>query len=232
MKIFATLTRPCAKRRPAITYSSPNFALAVSALLTFAAPAFASDSMSLEVKGIKDNWAHIVYEVKGSSAQTSALDNLAQQAALIVQRYPGKAEPLVWHGIVTSEQANRSNFFHMLGLAAKARDILTKAYSIDPKAEDGRAALGLGVLYYKVPGSPFGFGDDRKAKTLLKQALAVDPKGLDANYFYGDFLLDQGDAGGAKSFLQRALRAPHDPTHAAWDAGRRREVQALLAEIH
>jgi len=205
-------------------------ALAASALLAFAAPAIAADSMSQEVKAINDNWAHIAYEVKGSSTQTKALDRLAQQAALIVQRYPGKAEPLVWQGIVTSEQANRANFFHKLGLATKARDILAKAYSINPKAEDGGAAMSLGVLYYKVPGSPIGFGDDQKAKKLLKEALAVDPNGLDANYFYGDFLLDQGDKAGAKSYLQKALRAPHDPSRPAWDAGRRREVQALLAQ--
>jgi tetratricopeptide (TPR) repeat protein len=209
----------------------PPFTLALAGLLALAAPALAADSMSQEVKGINDSWAHIAYEVKGSSTQTKALDKLAQQAAMLVRKYPGKAEPLVWQGIVTSEQANRANFFHKLGLATQARDILAKAYSIDPKAADGGAAMSLGVLYYKVPGSPLGFGDKAKAKRLLREALAVDPNGLDANYFYGDFLYDQGDNAGARSYLQKALRAPHDPSRPAWDAGRRREVQALLAKI-
>lgn len=105
------------------------------------------------------------------------------------------------------------------------------AYSINPKAEDGGAAMSLGVLYYKVPGSPIGFGDKAKARKLLKEALAVDPNGLDANYFYGDFLYDQGNNAGAKSYLLKALRAPHDPSRPVWDAGRRREVQALIATI-
>ncbi len=208
-----------------------SFALAAAALLTLAAPANAADSMSQEVKAINDGWAHIAYEVKGSSTQTKALDRLAQQAAALVRKYPGKAEPLVWEGIVTSEQANRANFLHKLGLATKARDILAHAYSINPKAEDGGAAMSLGVLYYKVPGSPIGFGDKVRAKKLLREALAVDPDGLDANYFYGDFLYDQGDNAGAKSYLQKALRAPHNPARPAWDAGRRREAQALLAKI-
>ncbi|MGD9665701.1 MAG: tetratricopeptide repeat protein, partial [Novosphingobium sp.] len=112
----------------------------------------------------------------------------------------------------------------------KARDILAKAYAIDPKAANGGAAMSLGVLYYKVPGSPIGFGDDAKAKTLLDQALALAPNGLDANYFYGDYLLDQGDKTGARSHLLKALKAPHDASRPAWDAGRRREVQALLAK--
>jgi tetratricopeptide (TPR) repeat protein len=202
-----------------------------AALLAFACPALAADSMGQEVKAINDSWAHIAYEVKGSSTQTKELDQLAKQAAALVQKYPGKAEPLLWDGIVTSEQANRANIFHKLSLATKARDLIARAYAIDPKAADGGAAMSLGVLYYKVPGSPIGFGDDVKANKLLKEALAIDPNGLDANYFYGDFLYDQGQKPLAKQFLLKALKAPHDSSRPAWDAGRRREVQALLTKI-
>ncbi len=202
---------------------------AIAALLALASPGLAAgQSMADDVKALNDGWAHITYEVKGSSTQTKALDALARNAAALVKRYPGKAEPLLWQGILVSEQANRANFFHKLGLAKQARDILAKAYAIDPRAGNGGAAMSLGVLYYKVPGSPIGFGDKAKARQLLKEALALDPNGLDANYFYGDFLLDQGDKAGAKSYLQKALRAPHDPSRPAWDAGRRREVQTLL----
>ncbi|MCJ2186877.1 tetratricopeptide repeat protein [Novosphingobium beihaiensis] len=199
-------------------------------VLVAAMPAMALADMASDVKAVNDGWAHISYEVKGSSTQTKALDKLAKQAAAVVARYPGKAEPLVWQGIIVSEQANRANFFHKLGLATKARKILEKAYAIDPKAADGGGAMSLGVLYFKVPGSPLAWGDDDKAGKLLKQALAEDPNGLDANYFYGDYLLEQGDKAGAKAHLQKALRAPHDPGRPVWDAGRRREVRALLAK--
>jgi len=91
--------------------------------------------------------------------------------------------------------------------------------------------MSLGVLYYKVPGSPIGFGDHQRARQLLQQALALDPNGLDANYFWGDFLYDQGDKPGAKAALNKALRAPHDSARPVWDAGRRKEVQTLLAKI-
>ena len=123
-------------------------------LLAMLAPTAAFADMASDVKAVNDGWAHIAYEVQGSSTQTKALDQLAKQANTLVARYPGKAEPLLWAGIVTSEQANRANFFHKLGLATRARDLIAKAYAIDPRAADGGAALSLGVLYYKVPGSP------------------------------------------------------------------------------
>ncbi|AXB78121.1 hypothetical protein TQ38_008665 [Novosphingobium sp. P6W] len=186
--------------------------------------------MASDVKGVNDGWAHITYEVKGSSTQTKALDTLARQAAMVAARYPGKAEPLLWQGIITSEQANRANMFHKLGLASRARDLIARAYAIDPRAAQGGAALSLGVLYFKVPGSPLAWGDDDKAGKLIKQALAVDPNGLDTNYFYGDYLLDQGNTAGAKAYLQKALRAPHDASRPVWDAGRRREVRDLLTK--
>ena len=203
---------------------------AMAALLAAATPSIASASMADDVKAVNDGWAHIAYEVKGSSTQTKMLDKLAKQAAGLVARYPGKAEPLLWQGIIVSEQANRANVFHQLGLAKRARDILARAYAIDPKADHGGTAMSLAVLYYKVPGSPIGFGDDAKAKKLLKEALSQDPNGLDANYFYGDYLLDQGDKAGARTYLLKALKAPHDPTRPTWDNGRRGEVRALLAK--
>jgi Tfp pilus assembly protein PilF len=89
--------------------------------------------------------------------------------------------------------------------------------------------MSLGVLYYRVPGWPVAFGNDEKARQFLKDALSMDPDGLDANYFYGDFLIEQGDYRKADAVLRRALDAPHDPDRPVWDAGRRAEVQEALA---
>ncbi|MEY4721181.1 MAG: hypothetical protein RIQ46_906 [Pseudomonadota bacterium] len=207
-----------------------TLAAALAAVLTTAMPTAAWAGMTEEVRTINDGWAHITYEVRGSSTQTKSLDKLAAQAAQVVRRYPNRAEPLLWQGIVRSEQANRANIFHKLALATEARDILARAYGLDHRAANGGAAMSLGVLYYKVPGSPIGFGDKARAGRLLREALALDPDGLDANYFMGDYMLDQGDKAAARTYLTRALRAPHDPARPAWDAGRRREVQALLAK--
>ena len=135
-------------------------------VLAGATPALAD--MASDVKFLNDGWAHVTYEVKGSSTQTKALDKLAKQAATVVARYPGKAEPLLWQGILTSEQANRANMFHKLTLATKARDIIAKAYAIDPRAAQGGPAMSLGVLYYKGEGIT---KDYKKAVACLDKAM-------------------------------------------------------------
>jgi tetratricopeptide (TPR) repeat protein len=202
-------------------------------LASLAAPAVASDNpeMDADVMRINNSWAHIRYQVKDRNAQYRQLAALEGQALQVVQKYPGKAEPLLWEGIVVSEEAARASTFKQLGLATRARDILAKAYAINPKVADGGAAMSLGVLYYKVPGWPIGFGSTAKARAYFQKALLQDPKGLDNNFFYGDFLAQEGEKAKAKQFLQRALEAPTNTDRPVWDAGRRAEVRALLAKL-
>ena len=204
-----------------------------SSLIAIAAPAFASDNpaMDADVMRINNAWAHIRYQVKDRNAQYDQLVALEPQAHQVAQKYPGKAEPLLWEGIVVSEEAARASMLRQLGLATRARDIIAKAYAINPRVADGGAAMSLGVLYYKVPGWPIGFGSTAKARSYFQQALAQDPKGLDNNFFYGDFLAQEGDKTRAKQFLQRALQAPSNANRPVWDAGRRAEVRALLAKL-
>lgn len=211
-------------------YAALLIALAFTA---FSVPAMASDNpaMDADVMRINNAWAHIRYQVKDRNAQYDQLSTLEGQAQQVVRKYPGRAEPLLWEGIVVSEEAARASAFRQLGLATRARDILAKAYSLNPRVADGGAAMSLGVLYYKVPGWPIGFGSTSKARSYFQQALAEDPKGLDNNFFYGDFLAQEGDRVHAKQYLQRALQAPANPNRPVWDAGRRAEVRALLAKL-
>jgi tetratricopeptide (TPR) repeat protein len=188
-------------------------------------------AMDAQVMRINTEWARIKYQVRDKSEQYRQLDQLAQQAAAVSAKYPGQAEPLLWQGIVTSEEAAQASVFRQLSLASSARDILAKAYAINPKAADGGVAMSLGVLYYKVPGFPIGFGSSAKALGYLKAALAQDPDGLDANFFYADYLMSKGDHAGARNYLARALRAAPDSGRPVWDAGRRAEARALLAKL-
>lgn len=208
-------------------------ALMCSAALAIASAATASNNPAMDaaVKRINDQWAHIRYQVHDRDQQYRELGALAGQAAQVAARYPGRAEPLLWQGIVTSEEAARASVLHQLGLARQAREILERAQAIDATASDGGVKMSLGVLYYRVPGFPIGFGSTAKARALLEAALRQDPAGLDNNFFYADFLNDEGQPAKARLYAARALQAPVNPARPVWDAGRRAELRALLAKI-
>ncbi|MCB1601512.1 MAG: tetratricopeptide repeat protein [Xanthomonadales bacterium] len=117
-----------------------------------------------------------------------------------------------------------------MALCKQARQSLEAAIKINPAALDGSAYTSLGSLYYQVPGWPVGFGDDDKAEELLKKALALAPDGIDANFFYGDYLMDQGRYGEAIAVLEHAAAAAPRPGRELADQGRQAEIQAKLAK--
>jgi tetratricopeptide (TPR) repeat protein len=183
-----------------------------------------------DIKRLASEWAHIKYQVKDREEQLKQIDALAKEAAVVVDRNPGNVEPLLWDGIITSEEAAMASLIHKLGLATSARKLFERAEEIDGPGPKGAVAMSLGVIYYRVPRFPMGFGDIDKARHYLETAIALDPNGLDANYFYGDFLLKRGEVEKGKATLTHALEAPPDTDRPVWDAGRRAEVRALLAK--
>jgi len=106
-----------------------------------------------------------------------------------------------------------------------------KALSINPEALKGSAYTSLGTLYAKVPGWPLGFGDDDKAKEMLQKAVAINPTGIDANYFYASYLADEGETAEAEKYLLKAQQAPARPERPVADKGRQKEIAELLAKL-
>ncbi len=187
-------------------------------------------AMTVELHRIEVEWARITYQVGDRDAQYREMRSLAGVVAELVKRYPGRAEPLIWQGIVTSSEAEYAGLVSALGFAEEARDLFERAGRIDYRAVDGAVPTSLGALYYLVPGFPFGFGDDDKARQYLEQGVQIAPNGLHANYYYGDFLYRQGEYGKAAAVLRHALEAPADPRQPVADAGRRAEIRAVLAK--
>ena len=146
-------------------------------------------------------------------------------------RFPDRPEALIWDGIITSERASMASAFSALGLAKRARDILEQAYKMAPAKLDAGATASLGVLYYRVPGFPIGFGDKAKARQLLEQAIKLAPTGLDAWYFYGDFLYEQKEYSKAAEVFRHALSLPPHPDRPVWDKNRRLVIEERLASI-
>ncbi len=73
------------------------------------------------------------------------------------------------------------------------------------------------MLYYRVPRWPLVFGDNDKARELLTQAVSLAPNGMDANYFYADFLISEREYAAAYKVLRHALSLPPQQNRPLWD---------------
>jgi tetratricopeptide (TPR) repeat protein len=186
--------------------------------------------MNEDVAHVRQEWERVKYSVPPKQ-QAAEFEKLSKVAETVMGTYPARAEPAIWHGIVEASYAGAKGGLGALSLAKSARKSLEHALAIDPGALEGSAYTSLGSLYYQVPGWPIGFGDRGKAQELLKQGLALNPNGIDPNYFYGDFLFRSGDYDGAEQVLLKALRAAPREGRAVADEGRRREVNELLEKV-
>jgi tetratricopeptide (TPR) repeat protein len=191
----------------------------------------AADTLSPEVRRLQTKWEAIKFGIPEGDDQTNQMNALGEDADAVAARFPDMPEALIWDGIITSERASMASTFYALGFAKRARDILEQAYNLDPARLDAGATTSLGVLYYRVPGFPIGFGDKAKARQLLEQAVKLAPNGLDAWYFYGDFLYTQNERPKAAEVLQHALKLPQHPDRPLWDKNRRLVIEELLAKI-
>ena len=184
-----------------------------------------------EVTALQERWAEVNYQLEGKT-QITAFEALVQDADHIVAQSPDSAAALIWSGIIKSSFAGAKGGLGAMKLAKDSRSDLERAMEIDAGALQGSAYTSLGTLYFKVPGWPVGFGDDEKAEELLLKALALNPEGIDPNYFYGDFLLSQKRYDEAEKALLKAQAAPSRPNRPLADAGRQAEIKVALSTVH
>jgi tetratricopeptide (TPR) repeat protein len=216
-----------------VTMKTLHALIAVAALAcSMPAPAASADpAFDAELLALQQAWAQANYHTPPGDAQVLAFEQLEKRAEAFTQSHPGRAEALIWEGIIESSFAGAKGGLGALSLAKEARANLEKALKLDPAALDGSAYTSLGTLYYKVPGFPLGFGDDDKAQAMLQKALELNPHGIDPNFFYGEFLTEQGHYAEALEYLQRAAGAPPRPGREAADQGRRAEIAALITKV-
>lgn len=195
------------------------------------APAEVVDPVMAAIVPLQQEWARIKYQIADEDAQLEAIHKLEGTAATVTATYPSRAEAKIWEAIILSTDAGIVKGISALGKVEKAKELLEASLKQDPKALDGSAHTSLGSLYYQVPGWPVAFGDDEEAEKHLKIALQMNPDGIDPNFFYGDFLIEDDRESEAKKYLERALMAPDRPGRELADAGRRQEIKAKLTEI-
>lgn len=206
----------------------------MSLALVYIQPGIAGLSSSAElpeVKEIQYEWARLYYLGEFLNANYRELQALARKANRVSQDNPDSAEALVWDAIVLSTLAEKKGGIGALSLVKEAKSKLEQAEAIDPDVLGGSVYASLGSLYSKVPGWPIGFGSDKKAERYFKKALALNPQGLDINYFFAEYLADNGEDQLALEYIDRALKAPPMTERPLADRGRRQQAQKLRASL-
>lgn len=194
-------------------------------------PEVPQDPVMEQISYLQTEWARIKYQMPDEDAQIAALEKLGTHAQKVTETYTDHAEPKIWQGIILSTKAGINGGLSALGMVKEAKALFEAALIQNPRALDGSAYTSLGSLYYQVPGWPVGFGDNQEAEKNLKMALQLNPNGIDPNFFYGDFLIEDDRKSEAKPYLEKALMAPDRLGRELADAGRRQEIKAKLAEI-
>ena len=188
-----------------------------------------AETAALELTQIQQQWASAKYQQTGDQ-QEQTFAELVKTAQAAAKANPSDARYLIWEGIIRATYAGSVGGLDALDEVETAKDLFEQALKQDEKALDGSAYTSLGSLYYQVPGWPLGFGSDKKAREYLLKGLAVNPDGIDSNYFYGDFLLQQKEYTKAVAVLEKALLAAPRSGREDADAGRRQEIEQALGK--
>ena len=187
-----------------------------------------------DVFQLKKTWEQLKYKTL-LNEQEKGFESLLTQSEKVTAQYPNKAEPLIWQGIIEGTFAGVRNGIRgqlaALSLVKDAKQHFEQAIKIDPNGSDGSAFTSLGSLYYQVPPWPIAYGDNEIAREMLVKGLEINPDGIDANYFYGDFLFKRGELNKAIEILKKGmLAAPREGREIA-DEGRKKEINDLLKKI-
>lgn len=197
------------------------------AMMLMSANLWAAPEFDEQLLALQESWAKINYEVP-KKEQEKAFEKLAVEAERFVQANPTRPEPLIWKGIIVSTWAGARGGLGALGLVKEAKSLFERSLELEPNALAGSAYTSLGSLYYQVPGWPIAFGDDKMARKMLQQAIKINPEGIDSNYFYADYLMEEGDYSKAKVYFEKAMQADPRQSRPIADKGRRNEILAKL----
>jgi tetratricopeptide (TPR) repeat protein len=203
-------------------------AMAMAALVLALCAVRPAAAQAAEASGLRAQWAEIKYREPDRKAQIEKFDELAQKAEALSKAEPQNAAAKVWAGTSLSSEAAAIDGITALPKLKRAKALLEAAIAQDDKAEGGFAHAVLGALYDRVPGWPIAFGDGDKARAHLKRALEIDPAGIDANFYYGDYLVHQKKYAEAMPVLEKALAAKDRPGMKTADEGRRAEIRSAL----
>jgi len=190
----------------------------------------AQASAITEANKLRQDWAVAKFRTP-KKQQIEKLEQLIQQAENIEKRFPNNPNVLVWHGTILATYASARGGLGALPSVKKSRKLLEQAILIDKNIENGFAQAVLGSVYARVPSWPLAFGSKQKARTYLEAAIQINPRSIDTNYYYGDFLLKMGEYQQARKYLEAAQRAPIRNSYTIQDRGRKGEIARSIHKL-
>lgn len=195
--------------------------------LFLATAAWAEPSVEEKAQSLSNEWSGIFYRLPGDQ-QAEKYKALLSRIQTLKAQYPQSAEPLILEAITLCTLAAADWGFDSLSRIREAKELLEKSIDLNPKAMEATAFITLGNLYYRLPGWPISFGDDEQALQYLETAIKLDPDGLDANYFLGDYWLSEEEFDKAMPYLEKANQAPIRPYHRLSDMRVKAEAKKAL----
>lgn len=204
-----------------------NKATTVVFLLLFSGSLFASELVA-SIASLESAWADTYYQAS-EAQQKRTYPVLLEQASELVKQYPNAAEPKIWQATIMATNAAYESSLTALSTLEAAKALLEEAIKQNPSALQGAAYVTLGTLYYMLPGWPVSFGDNQIAEQLLKTSLKINPDGIDANYFYADYLLQQDRTMEAEVYFRKAAQAPVRKLQVFADTQLQNEAKLALA---
>ena len=180
---------------------------------------------------IQQQWAQCYYKVSDEDNKIDCLEKNIMSNEKALNNTPDNNELKVWLAINNSTLAGEKGGLGALSLVKKSKKLLEQVIATEPAILEGSAYTSLGSLYYQVPGWPIGFGNDDKAEEMFKEALIISPNGIDSNYFYADFLLQDGQKTEAIKYFKQAQLATPRPDRPLADKGRQQEITNKLKEL-
>lgn len=157
------------------------------------------------VHRLQAEWEVVLYTLP-EDQHADRFQVLLDQIGQLERQHPGLAAPKALKAMVLCTYAGTRIGLGALDMVQTARELLQAAITLDPAVLEGSAYITLGNLYQRLPGWPVSFGDDALARQYFESALKLFPEAMDTNYFYGNFLLGQGDYERARDYLQKADR--------------------------
>jgi tetratricopeptide (TPR) repeat protein len=182
------------------------------------------------ISELENNWAKIRYQTPAKQRTTAF-----EQMLISLREMPRQCRAIANYQIIEAmikgsmikQQGSRLSSLKKI---KSLKRLLEKSISNNPAAMNGLGWTLLGLLYDKSPGWPLSIGDDKKADNAYLKGLEYNPAGIDANFYYGDFLRRNHLIQQAQHYLLKARQAKQQAGHEIAYQGRLKDVQRSLTK--